>query len=262
MTIEFYKYEGTGNDFIIFDNRNQKLSHEMSGFYSRICNRRFGIGGDGVILLQDHNEADFEMIYFNGDGRVGSMCGNGGRCVIQFAKSIGINKQHYKFIASDGIHEATASDTIVKLKMRDVCEVSNFVNYYELYTGSPHYIEFFEQINALDIKKEGSKIRYSDKYIKSGINVNFVQSGLNGIKMRTYERGVEDETYSCGTGVVAAALAYSVENKYITGSYSIHVSVLGGELQVSFEKLSDHEFNNIWLIGKARFVFKGEIEIQ
>lgn len=262
MFIKFYKYHGTGNDFILFDNRNLILRSNMHTLYAHICDRRFGIGGDGVMLFQNHPDLDFEMIYFNADGAEGSMCGNGARCMIKFAKHLGIDKQNYKFSAADGVHEARVDGEIIKLKMHDVQAINHNLNYYELNTGSPHYIEFFDAIDSIDIKKEGARVRYSEKYFKEGINVNFIQAENNGIKIRTYERGVEDETYSCGTGVTASAIAYSAENKFIDGNYIIDVKTLGGNLKVSFEKVSATHYRNIWLIGPAEFVFSGEIEIK
>lgn len=262
MRVKFYKYQGTGNDFILFDNRKHILEGNRQTFYAHICNRRFGIGADGVMLFQNHSHLDFEMIYFNADGGEGSMCGNGARCMIQFAKYLGIEKTQYKFSAADGVHEALVDGEIIKLKMKDVHTIQQGLNYYELNTGSPHYIEFFDEIDAIDIKQAGAKVRYSEKYFKDGINVNFVQVENNGIKIRTYERGVEDETYSCGTGVTASAIAYSTDNKFMNGNYIVNVKTLGGDLKVSFEKVSANDYRNIWLIGPAEFVFSGDIEIN
>ncbi|MBC8046822.1 MAG: diaminopimelate epimerase [Fimbriimonadaceae bacterium] len=262
MVAEFYKYQGTGNDFIIFDNRSLKFRRDIPTFYSGICDRRFGIGADGVMLLQNAKDCDFEMVYFNADGREGSLCGNGSRCIVKFAELMGIKKERYVFRASDGLHDAIIDGNVIKLKMHDVHDIKHLINYYEIDTGSPHYVEFMQNISALDIRTEGAKIRHNETYKQEGINVNFVEALSNGIAIRTYERGVEDETFSCGTGVTAAAIIYSVENKLIPGAYTIPVKVLGGDLKVSFEKISNNNFTNIWLIGPAKFVFNGEIEIS
>ncbi|MFN0276412.1 MAG: diaminopimelate epimerase, partial [Chitinophagales bacterium] len=195
------------------------------------------------------------------DGREGSLCGNGSRCMVKFAEKLGINKEKYSFLASDGAHEAVADGNIVRLKMHDVQNIRKYLNYYEADTGSPHYVEFLGSVQAIDVKAEGAKIRYNEKYSKEGINVNFVECIDEGILMRTYERGVEDETFSCGTGVTAAAIIYAVDNKLISGNYTIPVKVLGGELKVSFHKLSDDHFTDVWLIGPAEFVFEGVVEL-
>jgi diaminopimelate epimerase len=262
MLLEFSKYQGTGNDFILFDNRAMKLRPDMQAFFSKICDRRFGIGADGVMLLQNAAGYDFEMVYFNADGREGSLCGNGSRCIIKFAEKLGLKKAKYHFLASDGAHEAELDGDIVRLKMHDVNDIGHFINYYEINTGSPHYVEFLAHVAEVHVKEEGAKIRYNEKYSRDGVNVNFVECVEDGILMRTYERGVEDETFSCGTGVTAAAIIYAVDNKLIPGNYTIPVKVLGGELKVSFEKISDDHFTNIWLIGPAEFVFSGVVETE
>lgn len=261
MLLEFSKYQGTGNDFILFDNRMLTLNADMQAFFAKICDRRFGIGADGIMLLQNAEGFDFEMIYLNADGRPGSLCGNGSRCMVQFVYKLGIQKNKYHFLASDGAHEAIREEETVKLKMHDVHHLEKFLHYYEADTGSPHYIEFLQTLDGMHVKEEGAKVRYSEKYKQQGINVNFAVCTTEGITMRTYERGVEDETLSCGTGVTAAALAYAVENKLLPGNYTIPVRVMGGNLQVSFEKHSDTHFSNIWLIGPAEFVFSGVVEM-
>ncbi|HET9747049.1 MAG TPA: diaminopimelate epimerase [Chitinophagaceae bacterium] len=261
MRTEFFKYQGTGNDFVIIDNRNGhdlKLSLEQ---IKKLCDRRFGIGADGLMLLNEKPGFDFEMIYFNSDGREGTMCGNGGRCLIKFAESAGIQKEMYKFMAMDGEHEARIdADGIVYLKMNDVDILVNHHGDFLVDTGSPHYVKLVPQLKTFDVVKKGREIRYSREFEKEGINVNFVEQldEPDKIFVRTYERGVENETLSCGTGVTAAALVcYHNEN----GFNEVEVKTLGGRLNVEFDRVDDGKFRNIWLCGPAERVFAGTIEI-
>ena len=259
MTHNFYKYQGTGNDFIIFDNRNNdiKLSEQQVNF---LCDRKFGIGADGLMLLQQKEGYDFEMVYYNSDGKLGSMCGNGSRCLTQFAFDSGIQKEKYSFIASDGEHESEFDTTNnwVRVKMIDVNEVIIHEQNLVLNTGSPHYIQYVENVENIDVYQEGRKIRYSELFLEKGINVNFVErKNSNQIKVRTYERGVENETLSCGTGVTASALV----SFYTDGFNRIEVNTLGGDLAVEFQKTNESSFNNIWLCGPATFVFSGAINL-
>jgi diaminopimelate epimerase len=257
MQLSFYKYHGTGNDFILIDNRNNQV--QLSNLpIAHLCHRRFGIGADGLMLLNQLDGYDFEMKYFNSDGAEGSMCGNGGRCLTQFAYDMGIHKNHYYFIAPDGPHEAIIENTgWVKLKMKDVNAITQQDNAFILNTGSPHYIQPVTKLNELDVFTAGQKIRYSNQFKEQGINVNFVEQDPNGsIKVRTYERGVEDETYSCGTGVTAAALTHHNGN---LGFHKIQIFTKGGNLSVEFEKIADQTYQHIWLCGPASFVFKGTI---
>ncbi|MGN6601949.1 MAG: diaminopimelate epimerase, partial [Ginsengibacter sp.] len=208
MKIKFYKYQGAGNDFILIDNR-EKISHEFTVQHiKKMCDRHFGIGADGLMLLNNKDGFDFEMIYFNADGNEGSMCGNGGRCIVQFASNMGIKKNEYKFLATDGVHEAKIDlNKEVSLKMNDVTDVDFSMDHYVLDTGSPHYVKFVGDVQDLNVVSDGSKIRNSREFSEKGINVNFVQTlDDDHIFVRTYERGVEDETLSCGTGVTASAL--------------------------------------------------------
>lgn len=260
MTIQFYKYQGAGNDFVIMDNRDgayNSLTREQVAF---LCNRRFGIGGDGLMLLNRHPQYDFEMIYYNADGRESSMCGNGGRCLVKFAYDRGIDKENYKFLAVDGEHEASLKeDGIVALKMNDVNEVRNDHGDFILNTGSPHFVHLTGDVMDLDVYKKGREIRYNKEFEKEGINVNFVEQTELPYKIivRTYERGVEDETLSCGTGVTAAALVCSHNDN---GFNHVEVETRGGSLSVDYEK-NDHSYKNIWLNGPAVKVFEGTIEI-
>ena len=260
MKIEFYKYQGTGNDFILLDNRTNLYDNLTEKQVAFLCNRHFGIGADGLMLLNIKEGFDFEMKYYNSDGAEGSMCGNGGRCMVKFAASMGIRKNNYHFIAVDGEHEAEIDiDGLVRLKMNDVSKVESHINHYILNTGSPHYVKQTRDVHHMDVKSEGRAIRYSKEFEKEGINVNFVETlDDDMIYVRTYERGVEDETLSCGTGVTASALV-SAHND--NGFNRVEVKTPGGNLSVEFDKKGDSSFENIWLNGPATFVFKGELEV-
>lgn len=262
MTLHFYKYQGTGNDFILADNRKNEYSSLTTAQINLLCNRRFGIGADGLMLLNEKDGVDFEMKYYNADGKEGSMCGNGGRCITKFAYHLGIHRDVYRFIASDGLHEAEIDmDGIVSLKMKDVKIIRKFHNDFILDTGSPHYIKFVSNVMDMDVFKKGSEIRNSKEFVEEGINVNFVeqQSEVDKIVVRTFERGVEDETYSCGTGVTAAALV-SFHNE--NGFNEVEVKTLGGTLSVEYDKTNDNSFENIWLCGPAEKVYEGSVEIK
>lgn len=260
MKIEFYKYQGVGNDFILLDNRKNEYDQLTKKQVAFICNRHFGIGADGLMLLNLKEGYDFEMKYYNSDGAEGSMCGNGARCLVRFANSMGIHKNNYHFIAADGGHEAEIDlDGMVRLKMNDVNKVDTHTNYYILNTGSPHYVKHIRDVMQMDVKNGGKMIRNSKEFEKEGINVNFVETmDDDKIYVRTYERGVEDETLSCGTGVTASALV-SAHND--NGFNRVEVKTLGGNLSVEFDKTNDEHFENIWLNGPADFVFKGEIKV-
>jgi diaminopimelate epimerase len=256
MQMKFYKYQGTGNDFIMIDNRSEFFPKAAVALIERLCDRRFGIGADGLILLENDSDTDFRMVYYNSDGNQSSMCGNGGRCLVAFAKSLGIIKDATTFIATDGLHHATILENgAVSLQMKDVLDVKIESEYVFLNTGSPHHVTMVNDLQNKDIKKDGAAIRYSDLYGKEGSNVNFVsQLGDANFRLRTYERGVEDETYSCGTGVTAAALSYAIMKNLERGE--IYVSTRGGDLSVTFEHKKSG-FVNIWLNGPAEFVFNG-----
>lgn len=260
MKIKFTKYQGTGNDFVILDNRTNEFSNLDTAQLKKLCDRRFGVGGDGLMMLNNKTGYDFEMLYFNADGRPGSMCGNGGRCIIRFVYNLGIHKYTYKFLASDGEHEGEIDNHWVRLKMHNVNEIEEHSSYVILNTGSPHFVKFANDVENIDVVETGREIRYSKRYMPDGINVNFVEStSEDSIFVRTYERGVEDETLSCGTGVTAAALV-SAHNP--RGFNEVGVKTLGGNLSVEFTKVDDTHFENIWLCGPAEFVFAGEIEIN
>jgi diaminopimelate epimerase len=257
--IPFFKYQATGNDFVLIDNRGAKYGDLTTEQVKWLCDRRFGIGGDGLMLLNHKEGYDFDMKYYNSDGREGSMCGNGGRSIVRFAHRLGLIGHHATFTAADGVHEGTLGNgDWVRLKMSPVHRIIHEGDHYILDTGSPHYVTHVEKVEGLSVRERGAEIRYSGPFAEKGINVNFVElNGDGSIFVRTYERGVEDETYSCGTGVTASALV----GARAKGPGKVDVQTLGGRLQVEFTKVSDNEFEDIWLCGDATFVFSGEIEL-
>ncbi len=259
MQHTFYKYQGTGNDFVMVDNRNNSFPKNDTKLIAFLCDRKFGIGADGLILLENVSSADFRMVYYNSDGNESTMCGNGGRCIVAFARQLGIIDDETDFLAVDGMHHAEINgDGIVSLHMKDVNMVKVYEDYVFLDTGSPHHVEIVEDLDNFDVKKIGSQIRYSGMYGDKGSNVNFVsQVDADKFSVRTYERGVEDETLSCGTGVTAVALAMKVLGK--TAASHVKLETPGGELSVSFAQ-NDRQFSNIYLKGPAKFVFKGQLE--
>jgi diaminopimelate epimerase len=257
MKLPFYKYQGTGNDFVMIDNRQQTFNKNNTNLVAKLCDRKFGIGADGLILLEAHPTANFTMIYYNADGNLSSMCGNGGRCITHFAKHLGIIENKATFEAIDGMHQATIEGEIVSLKMNDVANIEAFNTYTYLDTGSPHHVQLVAHLDTFDVFNTGRAIR-NDMYGKEGANVNFVEAVANDIfSVRTYERGVEDETLSCGTGVTAVALALYETGK--TSANKITIKTPGGELIISFEK-TDQGYKNIYLIGPATQVFQGAWE--
>lgn len=267
MKLNFYKYQGTGNDFIIcldeeFDAENRENSTLISG----LCDRKFGIGADGFIVLERKSageKSDFYMHYFNSDGKKSSLCGNGSRCAVAHANYLGWVNEKCVFEASDGLHTAVVVKNealIVKINMSNVFNIRNSGYDYVLDTGSPHYVKFVHNLDHIDIKESGKKIRNSEEFSLLGINVNFVQENDENLEVCTFERGVEDETLSCGTGVTAAALAYVYKNR-LKGSHKVSVETKGGELQVEFDRAEDL-FCNIWLSGPAHQVYSGQIETK
>ncbi|MCJ7468373.1 MAG: diaminopimelate epimerase [Maribacter sp.] len=257
MVLSFYKYQGTGNDFIMVDNRNEKFLKQDTHLISFLCDRKFGIGADGLILLENHAEGDFKMAYFNSDGRESSMCGNGGRCIVAFAQRLGIIHDSAQFMAVDGMHKATVKDAIISLQMKDVHDIMNRQHAIFLDTGSPHHVQMVEKLDSFKVAKEGRKIRYG-MYGETGSNINFVeQKDPMTFTVRTYERGVEDETLSCGTGVTAVAIAMHSSGK--TKGDHVNIQTLGGPLQVKF-KPKKGTYEDVYLIGPAKMVFEGKIE--
>jgi diaminopimelate epimerase len=258
MHLPFYKYQGTGNDFIIVDNRQDILHAYATSLVQKLCNRRFGIGADGFIMIKNNPGYDFEMTYHNADGSQ-SLCGNGSRCAVHLAKQLAIIDQEAYFLTTDGPHRAYIKEDLIHLQLNDVSEIQTLQNGYLLNTGSPHYVTQVDDCKDLDVYKQGKQIRNTPPFQKKGINVNFVSlEEDNKISVRTYERGVENETLSCGTGVAAAALMAATKG-YVS---PITIHTKGGTLQVNFTKENDHCFQKIHLIGPAKMVFKGEIDIN
>ena len=256
MNLPFYKYQGTGNDFVMIDNRSSIFNKQNTNLISKLCDRHFGIGADGVILIENDDNFDFKMIYFNADGSQ-TFCGNGARCAVAFAKYLNIIQQKTTFLAVDGEHFAEIKDDIISLQMINVDDIKVNENSVFMHTGTQHHVEMVKELENYPVFENGKKIRNS--YDFPGSNVNFVQQ-LNDttFRVRTYEKGVEDETLACGTGVTAVAIAMHKTNK--TKSNSISLPVEGGNLEVSFDE-NNGVYTNVFLKGPAKFVFKGEINI-
>ena len=270
--MQFHKYQGTGNDFVMIDDRARAFDETDQALIARLCHRRFGIGADGLILLRNKPDFDFEMVYFNADGRPSSMCGNGGRCTVAFARFLGLISDQTHFLAIDGPHDARVEpDGTVRLRMIDVAAprragvgaVPGREDDVFLHTGSPHHIHFLDaseghKLAGFDVYGTGHDIRYDQAYDPAGTNVNFVEIPADPAQpwpVRTYERGVEDETLSCGTGVTAVALAASQRG----ATSPVRLRTMGGELAVSFEQLPSGGFANVWLSGPATRVFEGTV---
>ncbi len=254
--IPFDKYQGAGNDFIIVDDREGGFGPGDPDLIRRLCDRRFGVGADGLILVSRHDRADFEARYFNADGRPGSMCGNGGRCAAHFALRKGIAGPKPRFRAYDGVHEAEISDGTVRLRLADVTGWRIVEGNYFIDTGSPHYIVFTAALGAMDVEAEGRRLRWSPLFAPGGTNVDFVETTADGLSVRTFERGVEAETWACGTGVTAAAIASALRG--LSGTGPVEIRTKGGLLKVEFEIQADR-ITDIWLTGPATFVFAGTI---
>ncbi len=260
MTFDFYKYHGTGNDFILVDNRKWSLKLNTKQI-AHLCHRRFGIGADGLMLLQNKKGFDFEMVYYNSDGKESSFCGNGSRCIVAFAKTLGIiKKNETKFIATDGTHIAKIKGSTIRLKMNNVKNIEVDEKYFLLNTGSPHYVTFTTGVKNAEIVSEARNIRFNERFKEEGVNVNFAEKNGKGVYVRTYERGVEDETLSCGTGVTASALASSIKG-FSTAEDHCKILTPGGELTVWFHREKDNSFSDIWLEGPATYVFKGNVKL-
>lgn len=259
MEIIFSKYQGAGNDFILLDNRDGKYDSLSISQVRKLCDRKFGIGADGLIKINSHPVLDFEADYYNADGSQ-SFCGNGGRCAVSFCNDLGMDVASTTFLGYDGEHKALLNGNEIQLEMMNVDGISKIGDDFELYTGSPHYIRFSTQIDQLDVFSFGRDIRYNDRYRTEGINVNVTEElADNKLFVRTYERGVEDETLACGTGVTACALAYAYIHQK-TGDQLVSIQVMGGELAVRFH-YDGSRFTNVWLIGPGTFVFQGTIHV-
>tara|TARA_B110000046_G_scaffold149381_1_gene157530 strand:+ start:1208 stop:1981 length:774 start_codon:yes stop_codon:yes gene_type:complete len=257
MKISFTKYQGTGNDFVLIDNRTEFFPKGNTNLIRRLTKNKFGIGADGLILVENHSSLDFEMVYFNADGSQ-SLCGNGSRCAVQFAKDIGIIKNQTTFSTYDGVHDAFFREGLVYFSLQDLNDISSGENYFFVNNGSPHYVTFVSDVGKIDVESVGAEVRYSKEFFPTGTNVNFVEIGHQLLKVRTYERGVEAETLSCGTGVTASAIiaayAYEMESP-------ITIESRGGQLFVSFVKEGATSFSDIYLAGTAIKVFEGSIDV-
>ncbi len=257
MTIQFQKYQGTGNDFVMIDDRKMLFPENDLALVKRLCDRKFGIGADGLILIRSHEGFDFEMIYYNSDGTQ-SLCGNGSRCAVRFANAEGACGNTPRFLTIEGELSARIENSQVHLRMPDVEGVKHVGADLFINTGSPHYIRYVSAVEKFDVYNEGRSIRYSGLYGERGTNVNFVEtSGQGKIFVRTYERGVENETLSCGTGVTACALAHGLMGH----SSPVIVETLGGTLSVSFRKKDDGSFTDVYLTGPAEKIFQGMIDL-
>jgi len=261
MKIAFEKYHGTGNDFILVDIRNHAIP-TGADIIAELCDRSFGIGADGLIMLDVSEGHDFDMRYFNADGRESTLCGNGGRCITAFARKLGIIETEASFSAKDGIHhskilQANDHECLVSLSMADVVTANWTGNSIFLDTGSPHLVQLCSELQKIDVYSEGKKLRNDPRYGPAGTNVNFIESLDGKLNIRTYERGVEDETLSCGTGVTAAAIGWAIRDGLAS---PIQLHTRGGNLKVSFNR-EGKIFTDIQLEGPASYVFSGQIEL-
>ena len=262
MRILFFKYHGAGNDFILLDNRSGEFDFLSNEQISHLCDRHFGIGSDGLIKLSTHEDCHFYMDFYNPDATK-SFCGNGARCAVAFFAKLTNVHSTITFEAIDGQHEASIEDNNqIRLKMNDVESIEqNSSSSFELNTGSPHLVLIEQSIGSLDVVSKGAAIRFSEKYVKNGINVNFIEEiNPKSIAIRTYERGVENETLACGTGITAAALSFALKNN-LMGIHSVDVRALGGDLSVEFDHIEWGKFRQIYLIGPAQFVFHGIFDL-
>jgi len=261
MIIEFDKFQGAGNDFVILDNKLEQYNSLSSTQIAFLCDRHKGIGADGLICINNNQNADFEMQYFNSDGNESTLCGNGGRCAVAFAFEKKIIGKTTVFSAVDGLHRASyVNAKEVHLEMKNVSDFKEFAGAVITDTGSPHYVSEVEDVHAIEVRKEGAAVRYSDPFMPNGINVNFVtKENPTHFQIRTYERGVENETLACGTGAVAVALAMHFKGE-TAGAKEVHIQALGGDLKVSFDE-DQGIYSNIFLIGPAMHIFSGRIKL-
>ena len=255
MRLAFFKYQGTGNDFIMIDGRRNTVKFSANKI-SSLCNRRFGIGADGLIILKEEKGVDFLMDYYNADGSQ-SFCGNGSRCAQAFAQKLGMIENESRFKAIDGIHEGKIEGSSFATKMGNVAKIERVGSDYFIHTGSPHYIKYVKNVDDVDVESEGRAIRNSAPFVEEGTNVNFVSVAEDHLKVRTYERGVEGETLSCGTGVTAVAISFLQQMN--STQQAVNIATKGGNLRVELTRKDNNSFENIWLVGPAKFVFSGEI---
>lgn len=256
--MKFHKYQGAGNDFVIIDATRKKYSLSKA-VIEHICNRRFGVGADGLMLIEEAEGYDFRMVYYNADGNESTMCGNGGRCIVKCAQMLGMINEQTSFIAIDGAHDASIlPDGSVALAMTDVAHIQLEDSATIMDTGSPHYVTFCDEIKHINVEEVGRDIRNQERFAPAGLNVNFIKATGDMLEIRTYERGVEAETLACGTGVTAAAIASTCQE---IGHFVKKVKTLGGDLEVRFEKKTPTSAQNITLLGPAQHVFTGVWEL-
>lgn len=256
MQLFFSKYQATGNDFILIDNRTNSFDKEKYELVSSLCHRRFGIGADGLILLEASKNYDFFMRYYNADGYEASMCGNGGRAIVHFAKTLGLIQDKAIFMAPDGVHSAHFTEKGIALQMQNISDIEQIGEDFFMNTGSPHYVKIVPSLENWDTVNEGRKIRCSKRFVEDGTNVNFLSINSNNLQMTTYERGVEDETYSCGTGAVATAIVAGIKN----GKTKQELHTKGGILSVQYKK-ELNTYRNITLEGAVTKVFEGNLNL-
>ena len=265
MHLEFSKYHGTGNDFIIVDGRTNDI-HLDQALIAKLCHRRFGIGADGLIIIRPSDQADFKMEYYNSDGNESTMCGNGGRCAIAYAVAQHISAKNPSMEGIDGIHHSAVDESgIVSLKMSDVADIQKTGDWHFLNTGSPHVVVVVDDVMSVDVFSSGKKIRNDLQFAPGGTNVNFIHLANNLLDVRTYERGVEDETLSCGTGVTAAAIVTHYMGMIPGDQHQLAINTPGGRLKVLFHPKWTGEhitgYHDIWLVGPAVHVFDGVVEL-
>ena len=259
MQFKFSKYQGTGNDFILIDNLSGKFDSISSAEIQVLCDRRFGIGADGLIKINHSETNAFYLDYSNSDGSK-SFCGNGARCAVAFTETLGIEVSDLTFDAIDGTHWASKTANDIKIQMGNVKNIQSYENEFELYTGSPHYVKISDDISSETILNFGKSIRFSPKYNSEGINVNLLKGiSPTKIEIASYERGVEEETLSCGTGATACALVW--DKIHNSGTDFIEVKAKGGNLKIEFKRDSSNGYYDIFLVGPAEFVYSGEINL-
>lgn len=270
-TIRFQKWQGAGNDFVIIDNRDDQWQEPTAESISRMCNRHFGIGADGLMFIKRSQDYAFTMSYYNSDGKPAEMCGNGGRCIAAMASKSGIFSGQASFLANDGPHEAiVVTPDWIRLKMMEVTTLRKVIipagKPFErqegvfLNTGVPHLVIFTETFDGIDVNIIGRELRNLEDFAPAGTNVNLVRRIREKLIVRTYERGVESETLACGTGNVAAAIA--CEWIFDTGATTFDCSAVGGQLKVNFQRIGHSHFTDIWLEGPAVLVFEGTVDVS
>lgn len=257
MIVDFFKYHGHGNDFILFDNRNLNIKLDKAQI-SALCHRRFGIGSDGIILIEEAKDADYYMLYYNPDGSQ-SLCGNGSRCALHFAEKLGIIRDRAVFSAIDGRHDGIIINDISSVRMHDISDIEEGEEYYYMNNGSPHYVKIVDNLDIVNVFEEGQKIRFNDRFKNEGTNVNFLEIKTGRIRSRVYERGVENETWSSGTGTAATAIAAFLHDNSIGNL--VKIETRGGILEVSFNHHGGLNFTDVWLKGKVHEVFSGRVNI-